>query len=119
MKMTNKKKVYYFNRLYPEYGIKEIQIKDILYLVGKKIKIIEYLIADYDIEMECKDNDRWISVYCPYEDEEILVHDNSRSKYGNDIIMSFNKEKIEQWYKNCYDVQYKKIKDRLKRFEER
>lgn len=71
------KRVYYYLRKYPEYGIKDFEIKDV-------------------IEMEYKDEDKWISVYQPYEDEDILVHDKSHTLYGFDYILSFDKEKNNQ-----------------------
>lgn len=112
------KKVYYYSRLYPEYGIKSFYAKDLLYLKGKNIKILEYLVSEFDISTEqvSEEDDFWISVYSPYEDEDIFVHDKPHSAYGSDYIMSFNKEKLKEWFEITCNSQKEKLENRLQKF---
>ena len=106
------KKIYYYNQAYPEYGVQELDVKDELYLVGKDIKVLEYIVVDYDIAMNIKAKDMWINVYTSYDDEDIY-----NCNIGGKYIMSYNKEKINDWYKYDFDSKKKYLEERLKRFE--
>lgn len=110
------KKIYYYNKTYPEYGLQELEVKDELYLVGKDIKVLQYIAVDYDIHTDKKAEDMWINIYAPYEDEEIYQYD-CNGGIGSHYIMSYNKEKINDWYKDDFNSKKKYLEERLKRFE--
>lgn len=103
------KKIYYYGN--PIYGLNELEVKDELYLKGESIEpVLEYIVSDYDIEMRKFAENRWISVYAPYNDEEIYVHD---TMFGKHIIMSYNKEKITEWYKEALEEKRKSLNKEL------
>lgn len=110
------KKIYYYNQRYPEYGIKQVEVKDELYLIGKDIKALEYIVVDYNIELDRKAEYIWISVYSPYEDEEIYVHDNNEG-FNAHYIMSYNKEKLLEWWKDNFNNQKELLEERLEKFK--
>jgi len=112
------KKIYYYNRLYPEYGIKSFNVLDELYLVGKKVRVLQYLVANYDIERDIKDSRRWINIYSPFDDEEIFAYDKSHTRYGCDCILSFNKEKLTKRFKESFLYQKEHLSKRLQKFDE-
>ena len=108
------KQIYYYNQRFPEYGIKSFEVLDELYLVGKDIKCLNYLVADFDVEMECEAENRWISVYTPYKDEDdILVHDR---EFNNNLILCYDKEKITEWWQGEFNMQKERLEERLERF---
>ena len=48
--------------------------------------------------MNIKAKDMWINVYTSYDDEDIY-----NCNIGGKYIMSYNKEKINDWYKYDFD----------------
>lgn len=112
------RKIYYYSRRFPEFGIKSFDVLDELYLIGKEVKALEYVVANYDIERDIQDDERWISVYSPFDDDELFAHDSAHSTYGCDYILSFNKDKLYDRYKESYLYQKDNLKKRLERFNE-
>lgn len=111
------KKIYYYNRKYPEYEIKEMEVLDELYIKGKDTEYLYAITSMWSIDMDCEEDwDRIYHVYTPCDDGEILIHD---SNLGNEIAMSFNKKIIEEWHEeDCQSLQHK-LQERLKKLESR
>ena len=109
-------RIYYYSRLYPEFGVKSFVVKDELYLVGKDVKVLEYLVADYDLETDTEGSERWIRVYAPYEDQDLLVYDKSISKFGSDYFLCFNEKKLRERHQESFDYYKHQTEQRLKRF---
>lgn len=106
-----KKTIYYYNRKYPEYAITEIPVNDEEFLVRSDWKSLSGVLANYDIccMRPCKE-ERFISLYSPYEDKDIYVHDTT---LGNELIFSYNKELITQWREDDIEHTIHKLEKRL------
>lgn len=89
-------KIYYYNSKFPEHGLNAMEVTDIQYTVRKNYKYMSGILSTYNINLECKEvYENIYNIYTPYEDKEIYVYDNH---FGNQIIMSFNKELVQKWY---------------------
>lgn len=115
------KEIYYYNPKYPEYGISVLPIEYIewiststneeawkrIYAIGSKVSIetgdVESYINHY-------------TVYNPYtEDEDVFVHDLPGNR---ERILSFNREKLVEWWREDVRTQYNIMKRRLEDLEE-
>lgn len=93
-----KKIIYYYYEKCPD-KIYELEVIDELYVTGKTITpYLKYLVVNYDIDnYHESDYSIWLDVYNPYHDEEdIFVHD--RGPMRNAAILSFNRDKIIEWF---------------------
>lgn len=110
-----KKIIYYYNRKYPEYDIEKIPVNDEEYLVRKGWKALNGIIANYDICCgQLSETENFISLYCPYEDKEMYIHDTT---LGNELAFSYNKELITQWRNEDIEYTIHKLKKRLKKLK--
>lgn len=104
------KKIYCYNKKFPEYAIKEMIINDEEYICNSKTKYLTGIYTNSDLYSEGKtETERYYSIYNIYEDEEIFVHDISAQ---NQIIFSYNKNKL-------VDMRNKSIKNIINSLEER
>ena len=110
------KKIYYYNRKYPEFGIKGIEVKDEEYQVNSKDKWLVGIYSDYDIEWchTVEGAAYFISLYSPYNEEGIYVHDNT---VGNELVFSYDLDKIIDWINGDIEIQEAKLRIRLERLE--
>lgn len=89
-KKIQNKILYYYNIKMPD-KLNKVEVIDILYLTGKNIKSIQYVVIRYDIENCTKSmTNRWLELSSPYEDEEIFAYEGQFFRFE----ASFNKEKI-------------------------
>jgi len=111
-----KKIIYYYTRKYPEYELEKIPVNDEEYLVRKGWKSLNGIIANYDICcMKKCDEEHFISLYSPYEDKEIYIHDDT---FGNELVFSYNKKLITQWRNEDIDFTIHKLEKRLNNLKE-
>ncbi len=111
-----KKVIYYYNRKYPEYDIEKIQVNDEEYLVRKDWKSLSGILANYDIScMLPSEDEHFISLYCPYEDKEMYIHDTT---LGNELAFSYNKKLITQWRNEDIEYTIHKLEKRLNNLKE-
>ncbi len=111
---TQNKILYYYNRKMPD-KLNKVEVIDILYLTGKNIKSIQYVVTKYNIEYARKKTkeDYWFSVYTPYEDEEIFVHEGQFFTFE----ASFNKEKITKRFEEQRKYKIKDLEQYLKQLK--
>lgn len=113
------KEIYYYNPKYPEHGIGTLPIEFVewvsnnievgtrMHMVGSKINI-ETAVED--------DFMNYYHVYNPYsEDENMFIHDLPGNR---ERILSFNREKLEEWWREDVKTQYNIMKKRLGDLEE-
>lgn len=103
-----KQVIYYYNATHPYAGIKSFLVIDELHLTkyrGFKAKSlgIQYLVANYNLTYgtgQPSNTEEWISVYAPYEDPDILRHDDGNVFY----LLSYNQDKlIEKYHQSVID----------------
>lgn len=113
--MKKPKIAYFYSQKFPQHGLRQFEVTDEIFLTGKTInKTLNYLVTNYDFSMyRCKDNSDWISIYIDFDDEEILMHEDTLNRY----IISYNKEKIEQLFKKAIDRKEKDLLRDLERIE--
>lgn len=110
------KKIYYYNRKYPEFDIKEITVNDEELLVRKDWQGLNGIIANYDICcMKPSEEEYFISLYSPYEDKEIYIHDTTLK---SELAFSYNKELLQQWRNEDIECTIHKLEKRLKELKE-
>ena len=110
-----KKVMYYYNRKYPEYELEKVPVSDEEYLIRKGWKILNGIIANYDIcNMRKCEEEHFITLYSTY-DEEIYIHDNT---FGNELVFSHNKERITQWRNEDIENTIHKLEERLNNLKE-
>lgn len=110
------KKIYYYNRKYPEFDITEIIVNDEELLVRKDWQGLNGIIANYDICcMKPSKEEYFISLYTPYEDEEIHIHDTTT---GCELAFSYNKELLQQWRNEDIKSTIHKLEKRLKELKD-
>lgn len=112
--------MYYYNPKYPEYGIEELPIDDIAWVthtITGEHKYIHSVYSKYSIETGMtNDFTQGYSIYCPYEeDEDMYVYDLPGNR---ERILSFNREKLVEWWKEDVKTQYNIMKKRLEDLEE-
>jgi len=113
------KEIYYYNPKYPEHGIETLPLVDIKWLqseVDDTNKHIYAIITNVNIETGYTFlYDHPYTVYCPYEDDrDMFVLDLSGNR---ERILSFNREKLEEWWKEEVRTQYNIMKKRLEELE--
>ena len=113
------KEIYYYNPKYPEQGISVLPVDYIEWVSnnlenGKHIHVIG---SKINIEMDTEDDFmNYYHVYNPYsEDEDMFIHDLPGNR---ERILSFNREKLEEWWKEDVKTQYSIMKRRLGDLEE-
>jgi uncharacterized lipoprotein YddW (UPF0748 family) len=110
------KKIYYYNRKYPEFDIKEIIVNDEELLVRKDWQSLNGIISNYDICcMKPSEEEYFISLYSPYEDKEIYIHDTT---IGNELAFSYNKKLLQQWRNEDIEYTIHKLTKRIKALKE-
>jgi hypothetical protein len=113
--------IYYYNPKYPEYGIDVLPIQYLEWLSTSTSenahKQIHAIGSKFNIEtgME-EDFANYYLVYNPYpEDDDIFVHDLPGNR---ERILSFNREKLEEWWYEDVKTRYNIAKRRLEDLEE-
>lgn len=114
------KEIYYYNPKYPEYGIEVLPIQYLEWLSTSTNenahKQIHAIGSKFNIEtgME-EDFTNYYLVYNPYaEDEDVFVHDLPGNR---ERILSFNREKLEEWWYEDVKTRYNIMKRRLEDLE--
>lgn len=114
------KEIYYYNPKYPEYGIGVLPIQYLEWLSTSTNKEghkqIHAIGSKFNIEtgME-EDFTNYYLVYNPYaEDEDMFVHDLPGNR---ERILSFNREKLEEWWYEDVRTRYNIMKRRLEDLE--
>lgn len=114
------KEIYYYNPKYPEYGIETLPIDDVAMIsysaMGEK-KCLHSVYSKYDIETGQElDWTRGYTLYCPYEeDDDMYMYDLPGNR---ERILSFNREKLEEWWYEDVKTRYNIMKKRLEDLEE-
>lgn len=109
------KEMYFYNRKFPEYEITKIIVNSEELLVWKEYQQISAIHTNYDIScLIPSETEHYISLYQPYDDEEIYVHDNT---FGNELIFSYNKELINEWRNEDIKTQINRLEERLKKLK--
>lgn len=117
--MEMKDKIYFYNPKYPEYGISEMPVLDIMWvnsvLDGRHL-YISAIVSRFDIETEREvEYSRSYSVYNPYtEDNDMFVYDLPGNR---ERILSFNRAKLEEWWYEDVKTRYNIMKKRLEDLE--
>lgn len=114
------KEMYYYNPKYPEFGISVLPIDDIAeisYSVMGDKKHLHSVYSKIDIENGQElDWTRGYTLYCPYEeDEDMYMYDLPGNR---ERILSFNREKLVEWWREDLRVTKNKLVMRLKDVEE-
>ena len=110
------KKIYYYDLKYPEYGIQCFNVNDELKLIGKNVENLSYLVANYDINMECVSKEQvWIDVYTPYIERDLLVHDRGGAMRK---ILCYDEKKIKREWNKAIKKRKKDLERSLIRVEE-
>lgn len=108
--------IYCYNRKYPEYDIEKIPVNYEEYLLCKGHKTLNGIYTNYDINCGCKcKQEYFVSLYSPYENEEIYSHDNT---FGSELVFSYNKELIRQWRSEDIELLIYTLNKRLKCLKE-
>lgn len=117
--MEMKDKIYFYNPKYPEYGISEMPILDIMWvnsvLDGGHL-YISAIVSKFDIETEREvEYSRSYAVYNPYtEDDDMFVYDLPGNR---ERILSFNRAKLEEWWYEDVKTRYNIMKKRMEDLE--
>ena len=115
------KEIYYYNPKYPEYGIETLPITYIQWLSTSTNddapRYIHGIGSDVNIETGQKETyGCYYSLYNPYtEDDDMFVHDLPGNR---ERILSFNREKLVEWWREDVRTQYNIMKKRLEDLEE-
>lgn len=110
------KEMYFYNRKYPEHKIEKIIVNSEELLVWKDYQQISAIYTNYDIACYMpSEYEHYISLYKPYEDDEIYSHDNS---LGNELIFSYNQELINEWRNEDIKLEIHRLEKRLKKLKE-
>lgn len=112
--------MYYYNPKYPEYGIEELPIDDIAWVthtITGEHKYIHSVYSKFNIETGVEEDfTQGYCIYNPYtEDEDMYVYDLPGNR---ERILSFNREKLEEWWREDVKTQYNIMKRRLEDLEE-
>lgn len=117
--MEMKDKIYFYNPKYPEYGISEMPVLDIMWvnsvLDGRHL-YISAIVSKFDIETEREvEYSRSYTVYNPYtEDNDMFVYDLPGNR---ERILSFNRAKLEEWWYEDVKTRYNIMKKRMEDLE--
>lgn len=118
--MEMKDKIYFYNPKYPEYGISEMPVLDIMWVnsvVDGRHLYISAIVSKFDIETEREiEYSRSYAVYNPYtEDDDMFVYDLPGNR---ERVLSFNRAKLEEWWYEDVKTRYNIMKKRLGDLEE-
>ena len=113
------KKVYYYNPKYPEYGIEELLVDDIAWITHTMTgayKYIHCIYSKFNIETGAEEDfTQAYHTYNPYtEDDDMFVYDLPGNR---ERILSFNREKLVEWWQEDVKTQYNIMKKRLEDLE--
>lgn len=117
--MEMKDKIYFYNPKYPEYGISEMPVLDIMWVnsvVDGRHLYISAIVSKFDIETEREvEYSRSYAVYNPYtEDNDMFVYDLPGNR---ERILSFNRAKLEEWWYEDVKTRYNIMKKRMEDLE--
>ena len=106
------KEIYFYNRKYPEHEIIKIIVNDEELIISKDYKRISGIYTNYDIScLMPSENEYYISLYNPYEDEEILIHENT---FHNELVFCYNFDLINEWRNEDIKLEIHKLEKKLK-----
>lgn len=110
------KEIYYYNRKYPEYKITKISVNSEEHTIGKDYDYLSGIYANYDISCLAPiANEHFISLYSPYEDDEIYIHETT---FKSELAFSYNLELLNQWRNDDIEHNIIQLKIRLKQLKE-
>lgn len=117
--MELKDKIYYYNPKYPEHGIEELPLVDIKYItsvIDGRDKYIYAILSKVNIETgNINEFVNHYHIYNPYEeDDDMFMYDLPGNR---ERILSFNREKLEEWWKEDVKTQYNIARKRLEELE--
>ena len=106
------KEMYFYNRKYPEHEIIKIIVNDEELIISKDYKRICGIYTNYDIScLMPSENEYYISLYNPYEDKEIFIHENT---FHNELAFCYNFDLINEWRNGDIKFEIHKLEKRLK-----
>ena len=112
-----RKIIFYYNRKYPEYDINKIPVNYEQFTINKYDKWLNGIYANYDIcTMQTSKTEYFISLYSPYEDKDIYIHENT---FNNELAFSYNKKLINEWRNEDISNTIHKLEERLKELKEK
>lgn len=110
------KEMYFYNRKYPEHEITKIIVNSEELLVWKDYQIINAIYTNYDIScLMPSEIEHYISLYQPYEDEEIYIHENT---FHNELVFCYNFNLINEWRNEDIKLEIHKLEKRLKQLKD-
>lgn len=115
------KEIYYYNPKYPEHGVETLPIKYVEWITTSTSEHAEKrlyaVVSKVNIETGHENEFPNIyHVYCPYEeDDDMFALDLSGNR---ERILSFNREKLVEWWKEDVRTQYNIMKKRTEDLEE-
>ena len=108
-----KKKIYYYNPRYPEYGIKSFNVIDEVFVVSERYKYLYSLTTFYNLNYEEYDNIQ-NTLYISYQDEKgIMRYENQPRGL---IYLSYDKKLLMESYKKDFYYEIDKLRKRFKKF---
>ena len=117
--MELKDKIYFYNPKYPEHGIDELPLVDIKYITSVIDGRDLYIYAVVSMKnIETGNTNEFVNhyhIYNPYtEDDDMYMYDLVGNRKR---ILSFNREKLEEWWQEDVRVEISKLKSRLEELE--
>lgn len=113
------KEIYYYNPKYPENGISVLPVDYIEWVSNnlENCKRTHIIGSKINIETDMEDDFmNYYHVYNPYtEDDDMFIHDLPGNR---ERILSFNREKLTEWWQEDVKTQYLIMKKRLEDLEE-
>lgn len=108
-----KKKIYYYNPRYPEYGIRSFKVIDEVFVVSERYKYLYALTTFYNLNYEKYDEIQH-TLYISYqEDNGIMRYEEQPLRL---IYMSYDKKILTERYKGDFIYERDKLRSRLKKF---
>ena len=109
------KEIYSYIRQYPEIEIKKIMVNSEEFVVGEDYKYLNGIYINFDVSnyIEIED-EMYVRLYAPYEDENIYVYDNS---LGNQILFSYNLDLIKEWRNEDIERIQNRLEERLNKLK--
>lgn len=109
------KEIYSYIRQYPEIEIQKIMVNSEEFVVGEDYKYLNGIYINYDINNYTEiEDEMYVHLYAPYEDENIYVYDNS---YGNQILFSYNLDLIKERRNEDIERISNKLEERLNKLK--
>ena len=111
------KEIYSYIKQYPEIEIKKIMVNSEEFVVGKDYKYLNGIYINYDINHYTEiEDEMYVRLYAPYEDENIYVYDNS---LGNQVLFSYNLYLIKKWRNEDIERISNRLEERLNKLKGR